>query len=104
VIGLVAGAASAGVLVLAAVFGALIGVPLLVIGLLVPPRRYAAAGTLIGFGAVVQALFGRVALSCQPPGCEGGGSAVPFAVVGAVSLAVGLALAALAVARDRGTG
>jgi hypothetical protein len=102
-VGLVAGAASAGVLLVAATFGALIGVPLLVIGLLVPPRLYAASGTLVGFGAIALAIFGRVAIACAPPGCQGV-TAMPFVVAGATCLAVGFALLVLAIVRHRGSG
>lgn len=100
-VGLVAGAASAGVMVVAATFGALIGVPLLVIGLLIPPRLYAAGATLIGFGAVTAILFGRVAVTCQAPGCEGGDVAGTFAIAGVLCMAIGVAPLLLAMLRER---
>lgn len=83
-----------------AVLGALVGVPLLVIGLIIQPRLFGIAGTLIGFGGVVLMLFGRVAITCQPPECEGP-SATPFLVAGAVSLVTGVILLVVAFLRDR---
>jgi hypothetical protein len=99
-IGLVAGAVGAASLVILAAIGAVIGIPLIVIGLFVPPRLYGAAGTLIGFGATIVALFGRVALTCRPPGCTGP-SAEPFVAIGALCFAIGLVLLGVAWARDR---
>jgi hypothetical protein len=100
VIGLVAGAVGAASLAILAVIGALIGLPLIVIGLFIPPRLYGAAGTFIGFGAVTVALFGRVAITCQPPGCSGP-STMPFVALGLACLAAGLGVLAFASLRDR---
>ena len=99
-IGLLAGAVSAAVMGILATLGAIVGVPLLIIGILIPPRLFGAAGTLIGFGAGVLVLFGRIALTCIPPGCSGP-AATPFLAVGAISVVTGLVLVAVGVARSR---
>jgi hypothetical protein len=100
VVGLVAGAVGGACLAILAAIGALIGLPLIVIGLFIPPRLYGAAGTFIGFGAAIVALFGRVAIVCVPPGCTGP-SMTPLVALGLGSLAVGLGVLALAALRDR---
>jgi hypothetical protein len=99
-VGLVAGAVGATVTLLLAVLGAIVGVPLLLIGIFIPPRLYGAAGTLIGLGGALTVLFGRVALTCRPPECVGP-SATPFVIAGITCLAIGLTIGAVAVLRDR---
>jgi hypothetical protein len=98
VIGLIAGAVGAASMLILATLGALVGLPLLVIGLFIPPRLYGASGTLIGFGGAVVLLYGRIALTCTPPECQGP-SATPFLVAGAVSLGSGLVLLAIGTTR-----
>jgi hypothetical protein len=99
-IGLVAGAIGVTVTLFLAILGALVGVPLIVIGVFIPPRLYGAAGTLIGAGVGLVLLFGRVAITCQPPWCSGP-SPDPFIAAGVVSTLAGLALLVLGLVRDR---
>jgi hypothetical protein len=97
-IGFIAGSLSVAVTAVVTTLGALVGVPLLVIGIFVPPRLYGAAGTLMGFGLAQLVLFGRTAITCQPPDCSGP-SVEPLIVAGAISFAAGIGLLGIAYVR-----
>ncbi|HLA17281.1 MAG TPA: hypothetical protein VJZ72_10310 [Candidatus Limnocylindrales bacterium] len=104
-IGLLSGAVGATSVVILGTLSVFIGVPLLIVGVLIPPRFFGAAGTLIGFGAGWIVLFGRVAITCRLPYCQGpdGSSAIdslaPWVAVGAIGVIAGLVLLGIGLAR-----
>ena len=104
-VGLLAGAVAATSVVILGTLSLFVGVPLLIIGVLIPPRFFGAAGTLTGFGAAWLVLFGRVAITCRFPDCQGPASSpaidslAPFLVAGAVCVFGGLVLLGIGLAR-----
>ena len=78
-----------------------IGLLPLVVGILVPPRPFGAAGTLLGWGAIWAALFIRADDACDPASCRGP-DITPWLTVSAGLVIAGLCLLAIGLIRSRG--
>lgn len=105
-VGLLAGVVAGFSMFILGTLTVFVGVPLLVIGVFIPPRLLGAAGTLIGLGATWLVVFGPVATTCRPPDCSTGGSGEtafatvgPWLAVAAACLVAGLVLLVIGLAR-----